>query len=106
MFNLKLEFMKEITTVGVDLAKAVYTVHVVDAAGRTVLRKAVRREPLMELNAGLRITLTSSCTRLAHKPHQSIGDLAANRYRRPSDLRRLPISAILASPVTSASWFV
>jgi hypothetical protein len=41
--------MKEITTVGVDLAKSVCTVHGVDAAGRTVLRKTVRREKLMEL---------------------------------------------------------
>ena len=36
--------MKEITTVGVDLAKSVFTVHGVDAMGRTVLRKTVRRE--------------------------------------------------------------
>ena len=45
--------MKEITTVGVDLAKVVFTVHGVDATGRTVLRKTVRRERLMELIAGL-----------------------------------------------------
>ena len=36
--------MKEITTVGIDLAKSVFTVHGVDALGRTVLRKTVRRE--------------------------------------------------------------
>jgi len=45
--------MKEITTVGVDLAKVVFTVHAVDAVGRVVLRKTVRREKLMELIAGL-----------------------------------------------------
>ena len=45
--------MKEITTVGVDLAKSVFTVHGVDAMGRVVLRKTVRREQLMELIAGL-----------------------------------------------------
>jgi transposase len=45
--------MKQITTVGVDLAKAVFTVHGVDAVGRTVLRKTVRRERLMELIAEL-----------------------------------------------------
>ena len=45
--------MKEITTVGVDLAKSVLTVHGVDSAGRTVLRKTVRREELMELIAAL-----------------------------------------------------
>ena len=46
--------MKEITTLGVDLAKSVFTVHGVDATGHTVLRKTVRRERLMELVAGLR----------------------------------------------------
>ena len=45
--------MKEITTVGVDLAKVVFTVHGVDAGGRIALRKTVRREKLMELIAGL-----------------------------------------------------
>ena len=45
--------MKEITTVGVDLAKSVFTVHGVDAAGRVVLRKTVRRERLLQLIAGL-----------------------------------------------------
>ncbi len=45
--------MKEITTIGIDLAKSVFTVHGVDAAGHTVLHKTVRRERLMELMAGL-----------------------------------------------------
>ena len=45
--------MKEITTVGVDLAKSVFTVHGVDAMGRVVLRKTVWREQLVELIAGL-----------------------------------------------------
>jgi hypothetical protein len=45
--------MKEITTIGVDLAKSAFTVHGTDAAGHTVLRNTVRRERLMELIAGL-----------------------------------------------------
>ncbi|MGH6741219.1 MAG: IS110 family transposase [Bradyrhizobium sp.] len=45
--------MKEITTVGVDLAKSVFTVHGVYATGHAVLRKTVRREKLMELIAAL-----------------------------------------------------
>src|SRR5574337_1063226 len=45
--------MREITTVGVDLAKSVFTVHGVDASGRMALHKTVRRERLMELVAGL-----------------------------------------------------
>src|SRR6516164_6874620 len=45
--------MTKVTTVGVDLAKSVFTIHGVDAAGRTVLRKTVRREKLLELIAAL-----------------------------------------------------
>ena len=45
--------MKEITTVGIDLAKTLFTVHGVDAACRAVLRKTVRREKVMELVASL-----------------------------------------------------
>ena len=41
--------MKEITTVGIDLAKSVFSVHGVDRLGHTVLRKTVRREKVMEL---------------------------------------------------------
>jgi transposase len=45
--------MKEITTVGIDLAKTLFTVHRVDAAGRIVLRKTVWREKVMDLIAAL-----------------------------------------------------
>ena len=45
--------MKEITTVGVDLAKLLLTVHGVDADGRTVLHRTVRREKLVEVIATL-----------------------------------------------------
>ena len=55
--------MKEVTTVGVDLAKSVFTVHGVDAAGRTVLRKSARRDKLMELIAGLPPCSSSSARR-------------------------------------------
>jgi transposase len=33
--------MKEVTTIGLDLAKAVFQVHGVDAAGAVTLRRAV-----------------------------------------------------------------
>jgi transposase len=33
----------EITTVGIDLAKSIFQVHAVDAAGHVVVRKALRR---------------------------------------------------------------
>ncbi len=35
--------MEKITTVGIDLAKSVFSLHRVDGAGRVVLRKTVRR---------------------------------------------------------------
>jgi transposase len=45
--------MGEITTVGIDLAKNVFSVHGVDANGKTVLRKTVSRGKLLELMAQL-----------------------------------------------------
>jgi transposase len=43
----------KITTVGLDLAKSVFTLHGVDERGNTVLRKTVRRAKLLELFARL-----------------------------------------------------
>lgn len=45
--------MEQITTVGIDLAKNVFSLHGVDAAGRTVLRRTVRRDRLVETVAAL-----------------------------------------------------
>ena len=45
--------MGEVTTVGLDLAKQVFQVHAVDAAGRVMLRKALRRGQVMTFFAGL-----------------------------------------------------
>lgn len=45
--------MEQITTVGIDLAKSVFSLHGVDANGRTVLGRTVRRDRLGEAVAGL-----------------------------------------------------
>ena len=45
--------MGEIATVGIDLAKNVFSVHGVDAHGKTVLRKTFSRGKLLELTAQL-----------------------------------------------------
>ena len=45
--------MSEITTVGIDLAKNVLSVHGADAHGKTVLRKTLSRAKLIELMAQL-----------------------------------------------------
>src|SRR6266704_2928038 len=49
-FNLdsRGEVMDKVTTVGIDLAKSVYSLHGVDGAGRVVLRRTVRRDQLMQ----------------------------------------------------------
>ena len=43
--------MSNVTTVGIDLAKNVFSVHGVDASGHEVLRRTVRREQLLALIA-------------------------------------------------------
>src|SRR5918999_985422 len=45
--------MEQITTVGIDLAKNVFSLHGVDAAGKTLLRRTVRRDRLLQTVAGL-----------------------------------------------------
>jgi transposase len=47
------EIMGEITTVGLDLAKWVFQVHAVDAEGRVVVRRQVRRPQLVKFFADL-----------------------------------------------------
>ena len=45
--------MGEITTVGLDLAKSVFQVHAIDAQGRVIIRRQVRRQQLVKFFAGL-----------------------------------------------------
>ena len=45
--------MDQITTVGIDLAKQVISVHGIDGSGKVVLRRTMRREKLAELIAQL-----------------------------------------------------
>lgn len=45
--------MEKVTTLGIDLAKSVFSLHGVDGAGRTVLRRTVRRDQLERAVAGL-----------------------------------------------------
>lgn len=43
----------QVTTVGLDLAKSVFQVHAVDADGRVIIRKALRRVQLLPFFAKL-----------------------------------------------------
>jgi transposase len=40
--------MTEVSTIGVDLAKNVFQLHGVDAEGRSVLRRQLRRSQMLE----------------------------------------------------------
>jgi transposase len=46
-------FMKAVVTIGLDLAKRVFQVHGVDAAGATIVRKKLRRSEVMMFFAQL-----------------------------------------------------
>ncbi len=39
--------MKEVTTIGLDLAKSVFPVHGIDGSGRTVIRRQPRRSQIL-----------------------------------------------------------
>ena len=45
--------LSSVTTVGLDLAKYVFQIHCVDASGRVVVAKAIRRKHLLEFFASL-----------------------------------------------------
>lgn len=45
--------MRKVTTLGIDLAKAVFQLHGVDEQGKVVLRRVVRRGQLMQTIAQL-----------------------------------------------------
>src|SRR6266849_2080581 len=47
------EVMAKVTTVGIDLAKSVFSLHGVDDAGQVVLRRTLRRDQLLEAVARL-----------------------------------------------------
>ena len=45
--------MKQISVIGLDLAKNVFQIHAVDAAGQVILRKQIRRNGMMRFFARL-----------------------------------------------------
>src|SRR6267378_3148189 len=51
--NSRGEVMDKVTTVGIDLAKSVFSLHGVDGAGRVMLKRTVRRDQLIQTVAAL-----------------------------------------------------
>jgi transposase len=41
--------MEQVTTIGLDLAKSVFQLHGVDAEGRPILRRQLRRSQMLEV---------------------------------------------------------
>ena len=60
--------MNEITTIGLDLAKNIFQVHGIDACGKVVVRKALRRGEVLKYFSGLRPCLVGieACATALH----------------------------------------
>jgi transposase len=59
--------MKEVTTIGLDLAKNVFQVHGVDASGRAVVRRQLRRGqvlPFFERQASCLVGIEACAPRI------------------------------------------
>jgi len=71
--------MEKVTTMGIDLAKSVFSLHGVDGAGHVVLKRTVRRDQLLEVVAGCELRIrgvTRQAQPLACHPSLSIKRLA------------------------------
>ena len=79
----------KITTVGLDLAKGVFTLRGVDAHGSTVLRETVRQAKLVEVFAQLPACVVGmeACSGAQHWAWDEIG--CARRCRRSLMTRRM-----------------
>ena len=74
--------MEKVTTLGIDLAKRGFDLHGVDGAGRTLLRRTVRREQLVATIA--RCTGCARATSRSAPPHQPYTRrLGRVRHRAP-----------------------
>ena len=68
--------MNQITTIGLGLAKKIFQVHGIDAGGRAVVRRALRRGEVLKFFSGLRPCLVGleACA-TAHHWGRELGKL-------------------------------
>ena len=87
--------LSTVTRVGLDLAKHVFQVHGVDASGRVVVAKAIRRNKLLEFFASLRPCLVGlEASGSAHHWARELIKLGHDARIMPPALCRI-----------SAAWF-
>ena len=68
--------MQSISTIGMDIAKSVFQVHGVDAAGQVVIRRQLRRRHVLaffqklppSVSANEAIAICAVCSRLVRSP--------------------------------------
>jgi transposase len=64
--------MSEVSTIGLDIAKSVFQIHGVNAAGAVVIRKRITRAKLLEFFAALSPCLVGNAKKLLsirRRPH-------------------------------------
>ena len=71
--------MQTVTTIGLDIAKSVFQVHGVDAAGQVVIRRQLKRRYVLAFFEKLPPCLVGS--RLA--PHRTIGRASSRHLATP-----------------------
>src|SRR5713101_6831308 len=79
--------MEKVTSLGIDLAKSVFSLHGVDGKGQVVLRRTVRRDQLVKVVAGRCSPRTNPCARSEHQRLPRLQSTMTNRSnRRPENL--------------------
>jgi hypothetical protein len=98
--------MGNITTIGLDLAKNVFQVHAVDAAGSVVVRKRLRRGQVLAYLAGIPPCLIDleACATAHHWARELLAIGHEARLMPPSydDALRLVVVALLVAGVEAA----
>jgi transposase len=82
--------LSSVTTIGLDLAKHVFQVHGVDASGRVVVAREIRRNKLLEFFASLPSCLVG--LEASGSAHHWARELLTNAWRFPPDIRRWLVS--------------
>ena len=84
--------MKEITTIGVDLAKSVFQLHGVDKAGKVVLGRQLRRSEMLEFFQNLPRCLVGIEACASGKTDAADAEAICEAASRPS-MRFVPVKS-------------